>query len=334
MLCFLLSSYRGVETVTENLAEEFLRLGHKVTIITTTKENGKKQFPFLVLRTPSPKEFWEVYRQCDIFVHQGISLKWVWPLLLRRKPWFIVYHQACYQSGVLGKLKKFCSFFAHNIVVSNFSKEGYKLSRGTVIHNSYNDRVYECRNNSVRNDFVFVGRLIADKGCYLLLDAFEKMKEQTKSTSKLTLIGDSEEGDKIRLYASGLKSKDDIYFIGNKKPLEVAQILNNHAVLVVPSVYREAFGVVVLEGLACGCIVVGSDGDGITEALGDCGINFRKGSTDDLSEKMSLAMNFSEEEVIAYRKKANLHLSRLTLTSTAEKWVAEFERSLNSSRYR
>lgn len=88
-------SVGGIETMTENLASEFTRKGHKVTVITRTPANreSKKEFSFNVLRNSSIIDIFKEYRQCDIFVHQSISLKYIWPLFLIKKHFFIVYHQ-------------------------------------------------------------------------------------------------------------------------------------------------------------------------------------------------------------------------------------------------
>lgn len=47
--------------------------------------------------------------------------------------------------------------------------------------------------------------------------------------------------------------------------------------MIVPSIYNEAFGIVTLEGLACGCRCIVSDGDGLHEAVGKYGTLFIKG---------------------------------------------------------
>jgi glycosyltransferase involved in cell wall biosynthesis len=39
----------------------------------------------------------------------------------------------------------------------------------------------------------------------------------------------------------------------------------------------EGFGVVALEGIACGCVVVGANGEGLPEAIGKCGKIFPNG---------------------------------------------------------
>lgn len=292
-------SIGGIEIVTENLAKEFIKMGHQVTVITNTPDDKSRTFPFTVLRNPSKKETFKAYKECDVYVHQAISLKYVWPLFLLRKPFFIVYHQVGWEPGFKGRIKKVFSRFAHNICVSETTAKGYGLKKYDVIYNAYNDKVFKQVNFGERKDIAFVGRLNRDKGAYLLIEAFNDFKERTHSDYELNLIGDSNERVDIEKYAKATKYSDDIHFLGSKKPEEIAVILNEHKILAVTSThpYYEAFGIVVLEGLACECIVVGADGDGIEEALHGCGLLYKNGSSFDLTESL-LRASVSNEPII------------------------------------
>lgn len=292
-------SIGGIEIVTENLANEFVKMGHQVTVITNTPDDNSRIFPFAVLRNPSKRETFKAYKKCDVYVHQAISLKYVWPLFILRKPFFIVYHQVGWEPGIKGKIKKIFSYFAHNICVSETTAKGYELKKFDVIYNAYNNEVFKQTNFGERKDIVFVGRLNRDKGAYLLIDAFNDFKERTHSDCKLNLIGDSDERKNIEEFAKGTKYSNDINFLGLKKSNEIAQILNCHKILTVTSThpYYEAFGIVVLEGLACGCVVVGADGDGIEEALHGCGFLYKNGSSCDLTESL-LRAYVSNESII------------------------------------
>jgi len=286
-------SIGGIEIMTENLAYEFHRMGHDVTIVTMTKDDDKKRsFPFIVLRNPSKIELLKSYFNCDVYIHQSISLKYVWPLFLRKKPFYIVYHQVGWEAGLKGKIKKFFSYFAHNICVSKTTAIGYDLKKYDIIYNAYDDSVFKLYGNYKRKDIAFVGRLNRDKGAYLLIDAFNDFKDRTNSDYKLDMIGDSNERMDIEIYASKTKYASDIYILGSKNPKEVAEFLNQHKILAVTSThpYYEAFGIVVLEGLACGCNVVGADGDGIEEALHGCGELYKNGDMKDLSKKIEKAI--------------------------------------------
>lgn len=321
----------GIETITENLANEFVRMGHRVIIVTTSTLDNNNEFklPYPVLRNPSVKEIYNAYKWCDIFVHSGISLKWIWPLFIKKRPWVIIYHQVYYQKGWKGIIKKICSLFSHNIAVSNTSKKGYELKKATVIYNSYNESIFNNINKSPRNNFVFVGAVTHDKGCNILLEAFDKFKKETNSDYKLYIIGDSIERRLFEKQASILSSCNDIIFLGQKSQEEVASILNENRILIVPSITPEAFGIVTLEGLACGCIVIGSNKDGIEEALGGCGITFEKGDINDLSLKMKEAYNYTEQDYLKMRNKAKKHLEELSLHNIAKQYISFFSRCMN-----
>ena len=292
-------SIGGIEIITENLANEFVKTGHQVTVITNTPDDKSRAFPFKVLRNPSKRETFKAYKKCDVFVHQAISLKYVWPLFILRKPFFIVYHQVGWEPGIKGKIKKLFSHIAHNICVSETTARGYGLKKYDVIYNAYNNEVFKQTNFNERKDIVFVGRLNRDKGAYLLIEAFNEFKEKTNSDYKLDFVGDSNERNDIEKFAKTTKHSDDIHFLGSKKTKEVAEILNQHKILAVSSThpYYEAFGIVVLEGLACGCVVVGADGDGIEEALHGCGLLYKNGSSCDLTKSL-LRAYVSNESII------------------------------------
>lgn len=321
----------GIETITENLANEFVRMGHRVIIITRTSlvNNEKIQFPYPVLRNPSAKEIYNAYKWCDIFVHSAISLKWIWPLFIKKKPWVIIYHGVSYKKGWKGKLKRVCSHFSFNIAVSNTCRKGHGLRNATVIYNSYNESIFKKDNNCLRKNFVSVGAVTLGKGCNVLLEAFEKFKKETNSDYKLYIVGDSEERIKLEKQASLLPSGHDIIFTGRKSQKEVASILNENRISIIPSKYPEAFGIVSLESLACGCIVIGSNKDGIEEALGGCGITFEKGDINDLSLKMKEAYNYTEQDYLKMRNKAKKHLEELSLHNIAKQYISFFSRCMN-----
>lgn len=310
-------SVGGIEIVTENLANEFVRLGHEVTVITKTPDDVPRSFPYKVLRNPGIKETFHAYKKCDVFIHQAISLKYVWPLFLLKKPFYIVYHQVGWENGLKGIIKRLFSYFAHNICVSETTAKGYTLKKYNVIYNAYNDKIFKRTNFGERKDIVFVGRLNRDKGAYLLIDAFNEFKKRTGSDYKLDMVGDSTERFAIEEYARKMEYSSDIHFLGTKSPQEVAEILNHHKIMAVTSThpYYEAFGIVVLEGLACGCTVVGADGDGIEEALHGLGLLYKNGNAHDLCMKLSQVVNFTEQESLSIwlesRKLLNVALEYL-----------------------
>lgn len=321
----------GIETITEILAMEFCKIGGgiEVKIVTNTTEIGTKTFPFEVYRNPDRKTLWRLYKWCDVFVHQGISLKLVWPWLIKRKPWFIVYHSPQFQKGYLGRIKKFCSHLtARNIAVSEDVRRGCGLTNCVTILNTYNKQVYKRTNVKERRDIAFVGKMFRDKGVYMLLDVFERFKNETGSDYTLTMIGDGsmhpEAFEEVKEYAAKLKHVDDIHFMGALYPEDIAPILNKAKILVVPSLYNEAFGIVCLEGMASGCVVIGSDGDGIAEAINGHGYTFRKGDSNELYDKIKIAAMSTQEEINARWQETADWLEEVSPSNVAKKYIDEF----------
>ncbi len=49
-----------------------------------------------------------------------------------------------------------------------------------------------------------------------------------------------------------------------------------------------------LEGIACGCVVVGSEGGGLKDAIGPCGDTFRNGDAADLARVLGHRLRHPE----------------------------------------
>jgi glycosyltransferase involved in cell wall biosynthesis len=101
---------------------------------------------------------------------------------------------------------------------------------------------------------------------------------------RLTIAGDGPEREPLAAQARALGIAEQIDFLGSRQGEEVVRLLNAHRILVVPSRYDEPFGIVALEGIACGCLVIGSRGGGLKEAIGRCGLTFANGDSRELAD--------------------------------------------------
>ena len=103
----------------------------------------------------------------------------------------------------------------------------------------------------------------------------------------LSIVGDGPERATLVAMAGDLGLRQQIEFLGNQDHDALPAILNRHRMLVVPSLWDEPFGIVALEGSACGCVVVGSSGGGLPEAIGPCGATFPNGDDKRLAELLT-----------------------------------------------
>src|SRR2546429_9790427 len=109
--------------------------------------------------------------------------------------------------------------------------------------------------------------------------------------------------------APSLDLEDQVAFAGAPPSDEVANLLHQHRIMVVPSLWEESFGVVALEGIASGCAVVGSEGGGLPEAIGLCGLTFPNGDANALAEKLAQLLT-NDRLVRNLLSGAGAHLSR------------------------
>lgn len=107
---------------------------------------------------------------------------------------------------------------------------------------------------------LFVGRLIKEKGIHLVLDIANKMKD-----IEFYIIGDGPLRDYVIKASRELKN---VHYVGSVENSSLPVWLSAANVLIVPSINEEGFGRVIIEALACGIPVVGSNLGGIPEAIG------------------------------------------------------------------
>ncbi len=321
-------SIGGVETVVSILAHEFCQDGHEVRLVSQTQETDSKIFPFSVIRRPSPAQLLELARWCDLYFQCNISLKGIWPLLLVHKP-LATTHQSWYcrldnRLGWQDYLKRFVTHFATNISASQALAERLPAA-STVIPNPYREDIFFTRPEISRSrELVFLGRLVSDKGADLLLEALVALRA-TGLTPKLTLIGSGPEELKLKQQAQAQGLEAQVEFVGSKTGRELAERLNAHQILVVPSRWLEPFGIVALEGIACGCVIVGSAGGGLKEAIGPCGLTFANGDVQALARVIADLL-LQPEQLASYRAGAASHLSRHTKAAVAKAYLEIFER--------
>lgn len=131
------------------------------------------------------------------------------------------------------------------------------------------------------NRILFVGRLIRDKGCHLLIEAFKKLAYQHPKL-ELWIVGDGPERSKLEQFAQGFNVK----FLGQKNYQEMQQIYSECGIYVNLS-HSNGLSTTILEAGSAGLIVVASDLSGARELITkDRGLLFDLKSVDSLVEKI------------------------------------------------
>ncbi|MDA3803110.1 MAG: glycosyltransferase family 4 protein [Patescibacteria group bacterium] len=143
-------------------------------------------------------------------------------------------------------------------------------------------------------DLIFVGGLDKAhyfKGIDILLEALSFLREKDW---KLTIVGDGElkEDYKLQAYQLGLDKK--VNFAGKLSNEQLINTYQNSDLLILPSINKnEAFGIVLIEAMACGVPVITSNLPGVRSVFEHekQGLVFKTGNKEDLKEKIEYILN-------------------------------------------
>jgi glycogen(starch) synthase len=279
----------GVETLARLLAEEFSALGHTTSVITDTPGAGEDKSSVRVIRQASLGQRLAALRDADVVLMFGLSLRFLPLPILQRRPTVICHHGMYEGWRPAAVLKRCVNRLTRNIAPSQAVARALRAP-ATLIPNAYDDAVFRRRPEIARTgDLVFVGRFVSQKGLELLIEALALLARDGVRPA-LTVIGSGPEEARCRQAAATLGVERQLTWAGSLHGEALATALNRHRVLVVPSLGQEAFGIVALEGMACGCVVVGANSGGLPEAIGPGGRTFRTGDVRALASTLRAAL--------------------------------------------
>lgn len=330
----LLSSYvffpslGGIESFSMLLAEKLVEAGHQVTILTETPRVEADDFPFQIIRCPTHMERFKAVIDCDVFFHSNITLSNIWPLIFLRRPW-IVTHQT-WIANTDGKvrprdhLKRLLLNVAQSVSISHAIACSIDLP-SVIIPNSFDDNTFKTSKPYTERskDIAFVGRFVSDKGVDLLIEALGRLKAKGISIGKTTIIGQGPDQSKLEFLAAENGLEKTIEFPGKVMGDALAAQLNEHKIMVVPSRWNEPFGIVALEGIASGCVVVGSSGGGLIDAIGSCGPTFPNNDLQGLVETLEQLLT-NPSAIAKYRAAAPKHIRRFKPEHIFQKYLSLF----------
>lgn len=132
----------------------------------------------------------------------------------------------------------------------------------------------------------FVGRLVPEKGVSDLIAAFARLHTR----ARLQIVGNGTERNRLEMQASSLGVRDRVIFRGALAATSMPETYNEFDLLVVPSKtqsnWKEQFGRVIVEAMACEVPVIGSDSGEIPNVVGKTGVIFPEGDIDGLARQL------------------------------------------------
>ena len=193
-----------------------------------------------------------------------------------------------------------------------FDQYGYfkKSQRHGIVNcvdvddNELNENISAAQQKSGnRINFIFVGTLGMHKGIDVLLNTFSRVNNPDIS---LTICGSG----KLEEYVKECCKKDQrIHYFGQLKKDALAEQYKNADAIIVPSVWEEPFGRIVIEGAKYGLPCIGSNRGGVPEIIKTLqdGIIFDPGKPAELEEAIRTFSNRDKLKSYLPSIKENLH---------------------------
>ncbi|MEO6546454.1 MAG: glycosyltransferase family 4 protein [Ferruginibacter sp.] len=328
----------GIEVNSEILANAFQEAGHEICLVTWTKDQGTKTFPFTIIRNPGLSNLIKAHRWADIVFENNPSLRLAWPSFILNKKFVVALRTWINRmDGTLGwqdKLKlKWLKKASAVIAVSEAVRLECWLP-AIVIGNPYRNELFKVLPGVEKNGgFVFLGRLVSDKGVEMALKAFAVVLQQKRADRyngikmNFTIIGDGPELPALTNLVNKLGIQDDVEFKGALRGETLVNCLNQHRFILVPSLWAEPFGNVALEGMACGCVPIVSDGGGLVDAIGNAGLSFKRGDVASLADCIRHVIEYPAVEQ-QLRENAPAHLSTHLPEKVSERYLSVLENCL------
>jgi len=176
------------------------------------------------------------------------------------------------------------------------------------------------------DDFVvgFIGRFVPEKGLFTLAKALENLADRPW---KWVLLGRGPLQDELEVWIEAHGWRDRVLLVPSVPHDEVARYINLLNVMVLPSEttyqlktlssigWKEQFGHVLIEAMACQVPVIGSDSGEIPYVIGEAGLIFPEGDVQALQVCLTRLLDHPEEAdrlaKLGYQRVLNCYTNRV-----------------------
>ena len=156
--------------------------------------------------------------------------------------------------------------------------------------------------------FAFIGRLVKEKGVSDLLRSAHELASEGYEF-RLKIVGDGPERAALEILVKDLDLTKHTEFTGAVSAASVSRVLTEATAVVIPSTWEEAAGLVALEQMMQGRLVIAADVGGLGETVNGFGLKFPPGDITALKVCMQKAVE-NPRMSIQMRMKARINAVR------------------------
>ena len=193
-------------------------------------------------------------------------------------------------SIVLGFPRRWlCDRAIANVAVTDHVANRLKMPRSRTIYLGIDDTKQagwsEVSDPRGIFEFGYIGRLVAEKGLPLLLQAARHLADEQRPFH-VTFIGDGPERQRLEVLVKEMRLVQHVSFVGELTGVELQRASRNIAALVMPSIWEETAGLAAIEQMMRGRLVIASDIGGLGEIVDGAGLKFNAGDPQGLAQQM------------------------------------------------
>lgn len=213
-----------------------------------------------------------------------------------RKPIVFTHHDPF---NFLVKYKHVFPKYAHLpwISMSYAQRKGMPAHTNWVgnIYHGLDEDIFKLNNAPQGNYLAYLGRIIQPKGVHIAITAVQEYNRTATAPLTLKIAGKHYSGQKDTYWREQIEPQlrdPHIHYVGHlATSAEKQDFLGNAQALLVPSLFAEPFGMVMIEALACGTPLIGLDSGAIPEIIkeGVTGIVVPKAATDEATVQALVA---------------------------------------------
>lgn len=157
--------------------------------------------------------------------------------------------------------------------------------------------------------FLFVGRLVEEKGILDLISAYSALAKDTSLRTKLVVAGEGTMRGRSEELARRLGVSGSVSFIGNQPYMRMPSLYSIADVFVLPSApttgWQEQFGMALVEAMACGKPIISTLTGAIPEVVGPAALLVQPREPLGLNEAMrAMALDVRMREGLGERARA------------------------------
>jgi glycosyltransferase involved in cell wall biosynthesis len=274
----------------------------------------------------------KLLKKCDIYKTNQTDGSWSAVLSKKLYKKKLLYRTGYTMSQLENKLKRFNRFtrksieffeiFSYRncnkaIVASNhnlrYVSEKYSINKNIeVIYNFINKKIFYNFEEEREKKVIFIGRLSDEKNIFNLITALDEVN------LPLDIYGSGSLKKELQHFIN--ENNFNVQLMGNVSNNELPSILNRSQYYTLVSKH-EGMPKALIEGMACGCICIGTDVTGINEVIIENrnGILAKDTSSESIKIAFEKAINLSNHQKIQFKLSMKNHIDELFTLETVVK---------------